>query len=311
MNSMIQFYKNNNGLEISEKWISKSWISIVNPNAKEKDYLINTLKVPEAFYNDIEDIDERPRIEIEDGWTLIVIRIPLISDEDKLPFSTMPLGIIFKDDVMLTLVFKESDVVEDFIVHQNKKKLEIKDNYDLVLKLLVSSSIWYLKYLKQLSQMINKAEDNLEQSVRNEELHKLIQIEKCLVFFMTSLKGNDVLLHRVKNIKAERDNFDPELLEDAVIELRQAQEMTGIYSNILAGMMDAYASVIANNMNEIMKQLTSISIILMIPTVIASFYGMNVINYLEDNPYGMAILVGISVVLSVVGVLLFRRRRFF
>ena len=308
---MIAFYKNNNGLEISEKWIAKSWISIENPTDAEKDYILNTLKVPDAFYNDIEDIDERPRIEIEDGWTLIVIRIPLISDEDKLPFSTMPRGIIFKDDVLLTLTFRKSDVVEDFIIHQNKKKLDIKDNYDLVLKLLVSSSIWYLKYLKQLSQMINKAEDNLEQSVKNEELHKLIQIEKCLVFFMTSLKGNDVLLHRVKNIKAERDNFDPELLEDAIIELRQAQEMTGIYSNILAGMMDAYASVIANNMNEIMKQLTSISIILMIPTVIASFYGMNVINYLEDNPYGMAILVGISIVLSVVGVLLFRRRRFF
>ena len=308
---MIKFYKNSNGLEISEKWSSNAWISVVNPTAQEKDYLIKTLHVPEDFYNDIEDIDERPRIEIEEGWTLIVIRIPLISDEDKLPFSTMPLGIIFKDDVILTLSFKESDVLQDFIVYQNKKKLEIKDHYDLVLKLLVSSKIWYLKYLKQLSQMINKAEDNLEQSVRNEELHKLIQIEKCLVFFMTSLKGNDVLLHRVKNIKTERDNFDPELLEDAVIELRQAQEMTGIYSNILAGMMDAYASVIANNMNEIMKQLTSISIILMIPTVIASFYGMNVINYLEDNPYGMAILVGISVVLSVVGVLLFRRRRFF
>ena len=308
---MIVFYKNNNGLEVSEKWIAKSWISIVNPTATDKDYILKTLQVPEAFYNDIEDVDERPRIEIEDGWTLIVIRIPLISDEDKLPFSTMPLGIIFKDDVLLTLTFRKSDIVEDFIVHQNKKKLEIKDNYDLVLKLLVSSSIWYLKYLKQLSVMINRAEDNLEQSVKNEELHKLIQIEKCLVFFMTSLKGNDVLLHRVKNIKAERDNFDPELLEDAVIELKQAQEMTGIYSNILAGMMDAYASVIANNMNEIMKQLTSISIILMIPTVIASFYGMNVINYLEDNPYGMAILVGISVVLSTVGVLLFRRRRFF
>ena len=308
---MIKFYKNSNGLEISEKWSSNAWISVVNPTAQEKDYLIKTLHIPEDFYNDIEDIDERPRIEIEEGWTLIVIRIPLISDEDKLPFSTMPLGIIFKDDVILTLSFKESDVLQDFIVYQNKKKLEIKDHYDLVLKLLVSSKIWYLKYLKQLSQMINKAEDNLEQSVRNEELHKLIQIEKCLVFFMTSLKGNDVLLHRVKNIKTERDNFDPELLEDAVIELRQAQEMTGIYSNILAGMMDAYASVIANNMNEIMKQLTSISIILMIPTVIASFYGMNVINYLEDNPYGMAILVGISVVLSVVGVLLFRRRRFF
>ena len=308
---MIKFYKNNNGLEIIQKWIPKSWISVVIPTSDEKDYILNTLQVPEAFYSDIEDIDERPRIEVEDGWTLVVVRIPMISDQDKLPFSTMPLGIIFKDDVMLTLAFQQSDVVEDIVSHANKKRTEIKDNYDLVLKFLVSSSIWYLKYLKQLSQMINKAEDNLEQSVRNEELHKLIQIEKCLVFFMTSLKGNDVLLHRVKNIKTERDNFDPELLEDAVIELRQAQEMTGIYSNILAGMMDAYASVIANNMNEIMKQLTSISIILMIPTVIASFYGMNVINYLEDNPYGMAILVGISVILSVVGVFLFRRRRFF
>ena len=308
---MMKFYKNNNGLEIVEKWTPKSWISVVSPTLDERDYILNTLHIPEAFYNDIEDIDERPRIEIEDGWTLVVLRIPMISDQDKLPFSTMPLGVIFKDDVMLTLTFQHSDVLEDFINYSNKKKLEIKDKFDLVLKLLVSSSIWYLKYLKQLSQMINKAEDNLEQSVRNEELHKLIQIEKCLVFFMTSLKGNDVLLHRVKNIKTERDNFDAELLEDAVIELQQAQEMTAIYSNILAGMMDAYASVIANNMNEIMKQLTSISIILMIPTVIASFYGMNVINYLEDNPYGMAILVGISVVLSVIGVFLFRRRRFF
>ena len=307
----MKFYKNNNGLEIVEKWTPKSWISVVSPTLDERDYILNTLHIPEAFYNDIEDIDERPRIEIEDGWTLVVLRIPMISDQDKLPFSTMPLGVIFKDDVMLTLTFQHSDVLEDFINYSNKKKLEIKDKFDLVLKLLVSSSIWYLKYLKQLSQMINKAEDNLEQSVRNEELHKLIQIEKCLVFFMTSLKGNDVLLHRVKNIKTERDNFDAELLEDAVIELQQAQEMTAIYSNILAGMMDAYASVIANNMNEIMKQLTSISIILMIPTVIASFYGMNVINYLEDNPYGMAILVGISVVLSVIGVFLFRRRRFF
>lgn len=308
---MIRFYKNNNGLEISPKWISNSWISIENPTAEEKDYILNTLQVPEAFYNDIEDIDERPRIEVEDGWTLVIMRVPMVSQKAKLPFITIPLGIVFKDDIMLTLTFEKSEVVEDFVNYSNKKKLEIKDQYDLVLKFLVSSSIWYLKYLKRVSQMINLAEDNLEKSVRNEELHKLLQIEKCLVFFMTSLKGNDVLLHRVKNIKSHRDQFDPELLEDAVIELSQAQEMTSIYSNILAGMMDAYASVISNNMNDIMKQLTSISIILMIPTVIASFYGMNVSNSLENNPYGMVILVSVSFVLSVVGVLLFRRRRFF
>jgi magnesium transporter len=121
-----------------------------------------------------------------------------------------------------------------------------------------------------VNQKIKLAEDNLEKSIKNEELQALLQIEKCLVFFMTSLKGNDILLHRIKNIKSQRVNYDMDLLEDVEIELRQAQETTNIYSDILTGTMDAYASVISNNMNT-MKQMTSISIILMIPTVIASF----------------------------------------
>ncbi|MDR6846658.1 Mg2+ and Co2+ transporter CorA [Flavobacterium granuli] len=131
------------------------------------------------------------------------------------------------------------------------------------------------------------------------------------MFFVTSLKGNDILLHRIKNLKAQYESYDPDLLEDVEIELRQAQEMTNIYSNILSGMMDAYASVISNNMNMIMKQMTSISIILMIPTVIASLYGMNVPNNLEGNNYGMAIIIFVSVLLSTFGVFLFKRKRWF
>ena len=202
-------------------------------------------------------------------------------------------------------------MLTDFVIYSQRKNIDIKDNFDLVLKLLLSSSVWFLKYLKQVNQKIKLAEDNLEKSIKNEELQALLQIEKCLVFFITSLKGNDILLHRIKNIKNQKDNYDSDLLEDVEIELRQAQETTNIYSDILSGMMDAYASVISNNMNNIMKQMTSISILLMIPTVIASLYGMNVPNSLQENPFGFWIVVSLSILLSIFGVFLFKRKRWF
>ncbi|MGA9637207.1 magnesium transporter CorA family protein [Flavobacterium sp.] len=278
---------------------------------KIKNTYLTNFKIPEAFYNDIEDIDERPRIEIENGWCLIIMRIPVKSNDVKLPFHTIPVGVVFKGDILVTLSFYKTEMLTDFVLYTQKKKIEVKDHFDLVLRLLLSSSIWYLKNLKQVNQKIKLAEDNLEKSIKNEELQALLQIEKCLVFFMTSLKGNDILLHRIRNIKSQKVSLDPELVEDVEIELRQAQEMTHIYSDILTGTMDAYASVISNNMNTIMKQMTSISIILMIPTVIANFYGMNVPNALQDNRFGLLILVMISIVFSIFGVLLFKRRRWF
>ena len=163
--------------------------------------------------------------------------------------------------------------------------------------------------MKKINQQIKLAEDNLEQTIKNEELQALLQIEKCLVFFITSLKGNDVLFRRIKNLK--NYDFDPELLEDVEIELRQAEETTNIYSNILTGMMDAYASVISNNLNVIMKRLTSISIILMIPTLIASLYGMNVPNNLQENPLGFWIVLLISLLISISGVFLFKKKNMF
>ena len=151
----------------------------------------------------------------------------------------------------------------------------------------------------------------LEKSIQNEDLQTLLKIEKCMVYFTTSLKGNDILIHRIKNLKDHKDSYDPELVEDVEIELRQAQETTNIYSDILSGMMDAYASVISNNLNVIMKILTSISIILMIPTLVASLYGMNVHNNLENNKFGFWIICGISIVLSLVGILMFKIKKWF
>lgn len=308
---MKAFYKNNNGLIATTDWIPNCWINIECPTESEKRYLLDELHVPEAFYNDIEDIDERPRIEVEDGWTLIIMRIPVKSKVIKLPFHTIPVGIVFKDEICITITFHQTEMLSDFVIYTKRKNIDIKDNFDLVLKLLLSSSVWFLKYLKQVNQKIKLAEDNLEKSIKNEELQALLQIEKCLVFFMTSLKGNDILLHRIKNIKSQKEFFDLDLLEDVEIELRQAQETTNIYSDILTGTMDAYASVISNNMNTIMKQMTSISIILMIPTLIASLYGMNVPNNLENNRYGLSIVIAGSVLLSAFGVYLFKRKRWF
>ena len=308
---MITYYKNNKGFIQTEKLEENCWISVVFPTKEETKFLLKELQIPEDFYNDIEDIDERPRIEVENDWTLIILRIPFKSNDAKLPFNTAPLGLMFKDDVFVSLCFHETDILPDFVSYTKRKKISINNHFDLVLKLLLSSSVWYLKFLKQINQRIKLAEDNLEESIKNEELQALLQIEKCLVFFMTSLKGNDVLFRRLKNLKNYKDTFDPELLEDVEIELRQAEETTNIYSNILTGMMDAYASVISNNLNVIMKRLTSISIILMIPTLIASLYGMNVPNNLQENPSGFWFVLLISLTVSVFGVFLFKKKNMF
>ena len=306
---MKAFYKNNNGLISINDWQPNCWINIENPTEDEKKYLFKELQIPQAFYNDINDIDERPRIEIENDWNLIIFRIPVVSEDVKIPFYTIPVGIVFKDEICVTISFHKNEVLSDFVNYTQRKNSDVKDNFDLTLKLLLSSSIWYLKYLKQVNQKIKLAEDNLEKSIKNEELQALLQIEKSLVFFMTSLKGNSIVLHRIKNMK--NINLDAELLEDVDIELRQAQEMTNIYSDILTGTMDAYASVISNNMNDIMKKMTSISIILMIPTVIASFYGMNVPNSLQENPFGLPIIIAVSILFSSLGVFLFMKRKWF
>lgn len=309
---MITFYKKTpSGLAQTNHFENNCWINVTNPTTAETHYLLDELHIPAAFYNDIEDKDERPRIEIENGWTLIILRIPFKSNDEKLPFNTAPLGIVFKDDTFVSLSFESSEILIDFVNYTQRKKVAITNHYDFVLKMLLSSSVWFQKYLKQINQRIKIAEDNLEKSIRNEDLQALLQIEKCMVFFITSLKGNDMLFHRLKNLKNHRDSFDADLLEDVEIELRQAEETTNVYSNILTGMMDAYASVISNNLNILMKRLTSVSIILMIPTLVASLYGMNVPNNLQDNAYGFAIVTLFSLMVSAIGVFLFKKKNLF
>lgn len=308
---MRTYYKNSNGLVPCKNWEPECWVHVEKPTDQDVSFLVDELKMPVSFYNDIEDVDERPRIELEDGWTFIIIRIPHKIENNTVPFSTVPLGIVFKGDIFISICFYTTEMIADFADYTKRKNIEKANNFDFVLRLLLSSSVWFLKYLKQINNDINSAEKKLENSIRNQELQTMLKIEKCLVYFTTSLRGNDVLAHRIKNHKDLSRSCDSELVEDVEIELRQALETTKIYSDILSGLMDAYASVISNNVNEIMKQLTSISIILMIPTLIASMYGMNVHNNLEEAKYGFWIVLFISFLVAGLGVLLFRRKNWF
>ena len=290
----------------------RAWISIEEPSTEDKNFLLDELKIPAAFYNDIEDIDERPRIEVEDDWTFVLLRIPYKKKKKKSPFITIPLGIVYNDDYFVTITFYKTDLLQDFVNYYSTRKSIVEtDNLNLILRFHLSASVWFLKYLKQINIQIKNAENDLERSIKNEDLQTLFNIEKSLVYFSTSLRSNEILLYRFKNQRKIKNILEEELLEDVEIELKQAIDSSHIVSDILSGMMDAYASVISNNLNVIMKRLTSISIILMIPTLIASIYGMNVTNHLENNPNGIYLILFGSIILSIVGVWVFLKKKWF
>lgn len=308
---MRTFLKKEKGLSLIENWEPGSWINIECPTQQELDYLTETLQVPTTFLNDIEDFDERPRIENEEDWQFIIIRIPYRDLDSSLQYTTIPLGIIIKDDLFVSICYGKTDMIADFIQYTQRKAFVVNNNLELFLRMLLSSSIWFMKYLKQINLETRAAEKQLEKSVRNEELQTLLQLEKCLVFFITSLKGNAILFNKMKSLKRQMTTDDEELIEDVEIEIRQALEMANIYSDILSGMMDAYASVISNNVNAIMKRLTSISIVIMIPTLIASLYGMNVPNNFSESRFGFLFILLGSFAISTFIVILFRKKNWF
>lgn len=310
---MISYLMNNSsGFSELEKWESNSWINVECPTNEEINFLVNRFDVPIGFLNDTEDAEERPRIEFEDDWYFIIVRIPIkILDNGSASYSTVPLGVLWKDDVFISISQYRNDMVTDFVEYANRKKIPVNNFLDLFLRLFLSSAVWFQKYLKQINQQIRNVEHELEKSIQNTELQNLLKIEKSLVLFTTSLKGNDILLTKLKINRLLRNQFDEELFEDAEIELKQADETARIYIDILSGTMDAYASVISNNLNVVMKRLTSISIILMLPTLISSLFGMNLLNYMEESRYGFISVVLLSFLISFFFYRYFRRKNWF
>lgn len=298
-----------NGLLPLNSFEKSCIVHVTDPTPSEIGTLKTALKVPDDFLADILDVDERSRMEIEDDMLLMIYRIPYQNLSNGFPFTTVPLGIVLAKDSLVIICHKNNEVLDDFF-SRSGKGIIIETKIDLILHLFLRTTMFYHRYLKQINNQTGMIEQELEKSTRNKELHRLLKMEKCLVYFTTSLRSNEMMMLKLKTSKWIREyEFSQDLLDEATIENRQAIEMAKIYSDIQSGMMDAFASVISNNLNIVMKQLTIITIILMIPTLIASFYGMNVPNKLEDNKYAFWFILGGSALIATIGALLIRRKK--
>ena len=279
------------------------------PTDDDQHELEEKFGIPDYFISDISDTDERARYEYDDGWMLIILRIPYVKEvRSRTPYTTVPLGIIHKRDVTITVCYYETNMMIDFVSYQQKRGLGFTDHVDMIFRLFLSSAVWYLKRLKQINSLIDKAKRNLDQDVNNESLIGLSRLQDSLTYFQTSIRGNETLLSKLK-FKLQIDELDADLIEDVNIEMAQARETTSIYSNILESTMDTYQSIINNNMNTVMRTLTSVTIIMMFPTLIASLFGMNLVNGMEANNYGFVFALIISVGVSGAAWWFFRHKR--
>ena len=306
---MKTYWNFSGNLKTIPEWEPNCWIQVTCPTEEDQRMLEEQFNIPDYFFTDISDTDERARYEYDDGWMLIILRIPYVKEiRSRTPYTTVPLGIIHKRDVTITVCFYETNMMLDFVTYQQKRNEGFTDFVDMTFRLFLSSAVWYLKRLKQINALIEKAKHNLDHGVNNESLIGLSRLQDSLTYFNTSIRGNDNLLQKLK-FKLQVDELDDDLIEDVNIEMSQAKELTNIYSDILESTMDTYSSIINNNMNTVMRTLTSVSIIMMFPTLIASLFGMNLVNGMESSRFGFLVALVISIVVSGVtwGILRYKR----
>lgn len=310
---MIEIYKSIDGsLTTLSSFEEGVWVNLVNPSEEE------ILRASEGLGLDMEalkaalDEEETSRIEYEDNYTLIVVDVPFV-DTSSTPsvYMTIPLGIILNHKSITTVCLRETSVTRDFIDNRVKTFFTFKKSR-FILQILFKNATRFLQYLKQIDKQTNIIEAELHKSMKNKELIQLLALEKSLVYFSTSLKANEVVLEKM--LRADYIKQYPEdqdLLEDVIIENKQAMEMAKIYSNILSGTMGAFASVISNNVNTVMKFLASTTIVLSIPTMIASFFGMNVPIPMPQSPMAFPMIFGISFGICGIAAIFMAKRKMF
>lgn len=287
-----------------------SWINLVNPTADEIKEVCSNLKIEDEFIKYPLDYEEQARIDIEDDMTLFVIDVPVIEeDKEGKSYSTMPLGlIVVRDEYFISVSLKKNRVIEAFEKGRVKEMYTYKKTRFLIQILYLNAS-YYLNDLKRINKEAENTVSDLKKSMKNQDLIQLLNLENSLVYITTSLKANEIVMEKTARGKILKSyEEDDEILEDAIIENRQAIEMSKIYSEVLNGTMDAYASIISNNLNVVMKLLASITIVLSLPTLIASIWGMNVPLPFATNPYGFGIVIGISAVISIGAYVLLKKK---
>ena len=304
---MISIYKTVEDELISvDKIEDGCWVYVTRPTTEELERLQDETGIDMDDLRAPLDDEERSRVEVEDDYNMILVDIPSLDEKDR--YVTIPLGIYMTKEVIVTLCLEESPVLRAFANKRVREFYTFKKTR-FVFQILYRNATSYLRYLRIIDRKSDQIEEKLHISQKNSELIELLELEKSLVYFTTSLRSNEVVLEKLlRTEKIRKYPEDEDLLEDVIVENKQAIEMANIYSNILSGMMDAFASVISNNLNVIMKRMTAISLLLMIPTLIASLYGMNVHNGLEDSHYGLFVIAIISVAFSILSYWMFRRK---
>ncbi|MEL7569666.1 MAG: magnesium transporter CorA family protein [Eubacteriaceae bacterium] len=304
------YYTENEKLIKNDVILPDSWVHLINPTQEEIQYVYDTLNVDIDFLRSSLDEEERARLEIEDGHTMVIFDTPLVELEGEgYVYNTIPVGIVLTENNIITISLKDVPVLKYFYDFR-MVKFSTKKRNRMFLQILYRNSALFLTYLKQVDKMSTKIEEMLHKSMKNKELIQMLKLEKSLVYFATSLKSNEVVMEkllRMAFIKKYPD--DLELLEDVIIENKQAIEMCTIYRDILSGTMDAFASVISNNLNIVMKLLTSLTIIIAIPTLIASLWGMNVAVPFKDTSFGFWSVLGIALICSLVSVIVMIKKK--
>ncbi len=312
---MIQIFRaGNNSIVETKNPENDSWVNIYDPTALDMlrmEEFAHTYDIPFDFFTDPLDIDERARYDYDENVYFMTIRLPVYDENNPdIPFSTMPLGVIYHKDVIFTISTKRNKIIEDFIRGKEKFLPFGEKRILFVLRIFLKTVLLYLNDLKEINRRTDIIEKDLHTSIKNKELIKLLNLEKSLVFFTTSIKSNEIMMERLLRSRLMNNEDNRDSLEDIIIDNKQALEMSKISSDILSGMMDAFASVISNNLNVIMKFLTSLSIIMMIPTVISSLFGMNVHVPFAQSPWGFYYVLIISFVLAIIVAFLLFKKRF-
>lgn len=310
---MIKFYKTF-GEEIKEiKSLEEGvWVNMINPTQDEIDLISGELKIDCDYIKAALDEEERSHIETDNGQTLLVVDVPFEQiDEQSHMYITIPFGIIVTKDSIVTVCLKDNIIAREFSEKRVKTFYTYKKTR-FIFQLLYKNAEKFLLYLRQIDKRSNIVEKELHKAMKNQELIQLLELEKSLVYFSTSLKSNEVVLEKLMRLEdVKKYPEDTDLLEDVIVENKQAMEMCKIYSDILSGTMDAFASIISNNQNNVMKFLASVTIVMSIPTMISSFYGMNVNVPFEGNPYAFTIIFVVSLIISIVAALIMQRKKLF
>ena len=313
---MVKIFKTaESGVLQIENFEPGCWVAMTHPTAEELHEVATRYDIDATDMRAPLDEEERSRIDVEDNYTLILVDIPTIEERNEKDwYGTIPLSIVLCNDTIITVCLEDTPVLTAFMDGRVRNfYTHMKTRF--IFQILYRNATLYLNYLRIIDRRSDSIEQKLHEATRNKELIELLELEKSLVFFTTSLKANEIVLEKLLKFSAiKKYPEDEDLIEDVIVENKQAIEMANIYSGILNGTMDTFASVISNNQNSVMKFLTTITIVLSIPTMIASFYGMNVKSFsmpFADSEWGFPIVIGISLIISLIIAFIFRKKDLF